>query len=63
MDKKRFVEVFSQGITNVTKIIVDTNTGVNYLLTSSSLTPGCGMCVLVDKEGKPIVTPIDSINN
>lgn len=55
----RFVEVYSQGLTNVEKIIVDTETGVNYLLAASTLTPGCGMCVLVDPEGKPIVTPID----
>ena len=39
------------------KIIVDTQTGVNYVLASSTLTAGCGMSVLVDAEGKPIVTP------
>lgn len=57
--KDRFVEVYSQGLTNVEKIIVDTETGVNYLLAASTLTAGCGMSVLVDAEGKPIVTPID----
>lgn len=62
MAKKRFVEVYSQGTTNVQKIIIDTETGVNYLLASSSLTVGCGMTVLVDTEGKPIVTPIDSVS-
>lgn len=56
--KDRFVEVYSQGLTNVEKIIVDTETGVNYLLAASTLTAGCGMSVLVDAEGKPIVTPI-----
>lgn len=60
MDNKRFVEVYSQGIANVAKIVVDTTTGVNYLLTSTSLSGGCGMCVLVDADGKPIITPIDS---
>lgn len=57
--KERFVEVYSQGLTNVEKIIVDTQTGVNYLLAASTLTAGCGMSVLVDAEGKPIVTPVD----
>lgn len=62
MSKERFVESYSQGATNVRKIIVDTKTGVNYLLASSSMTSGCGMTVLVDKDGKPIVTPLDSNN-
>ena len=59
MAKDRFVEVYSQGLTNVEKIIVDTETGVNYVLASSAMTVGCGMSVLVDAEGKPIVTPIN----
>ena len=58
MAKDRFVEVYSQGVTNVEKIIVDTQTGVNYVLASSTLTAGCGMSVLVDTDGKPIVTPV-----
>ncbi len=58
MAKDRFVEVYTQGITNVEKIIVDTQTGVNYLLASSALTAGCGVSVLVDASGRPIVTPI-----
>ena len=48
MAKERFVEVYSQGITNVEKIVVDTETGVNYLLASSTLTAGCGMSILVN---------------
>ena len=32
MAKDRFVEVYSQGVANVEKIIVDTETGVNYVL-------------------------------
>lgn len=59
MEKDRFVEVYSQGVSNVEKIIVDTQTGVNYVLASSALTVGCGMSVLVDADGKPIVTPIN----
>lgn len=58
MAKERFVEVYSQGFVNVAKVIVDTETGVNYLLASSTLTAGCGMSILVNQNGKPIVTPI-----
>lgn len=58
MAKNRFVEVYTQGLTNVEKIIMDTETGVNYLLATSALTSGCGMALLVDADGKPIVTPI-----
>ncbi len=59
MAKDRFVEVYSQGVANVEKIIVDTETGVNYVLASSSLTVGCGMSVLLDADGKPVVTPVN----
>ena len=58
MSKDRFIESYSQGATNVRKIIVDTETGINYLLASSSLTSGCGLTVFMDKDGKPIITPV-----
>lgn len=58
MANDRFVEVYSQGVTNIRKVIVDTETGVNYLLLSSNMTSGCGVAVLVDAEGKPLVTPL-----
>lgn len=58
MARERFVEVYSQGVTNIRKVIVDTETGVNYLLLSSNMTSGCEVCVLVDAEGKPLVTPL-----
>ena len=59
MAKERFVEVYSQGITNVEKIIVDTETGVNYLLASHDLRVGTGLTVLVDQNGKPVVTSVE----
>ena len=34
MAKERFVEVYNQGIVNVMKVVVDTETGVNYVLGS-----------------------------
>ena len=59
MAKERFVEVYNQGLVNVAKVIVDTETGVNYLLASHDLRVGTGLTVMVDKDGKPVVTPID----
>ena len=41
---------------NYMAIYVDRKTGVNYLFTSYG--NAGGMCVLVDRDGKPIVTPI-----
>ena len=59
MVKERFVEVYNQGIVNVARIIVDTETGVNYLLGSHNKANGTGLTVLVDRDGKPIVTPVE----
>lgn len=59
MEKERFVEVYNQGIVNVMRVVVDTETGVNYVMGSHNKANGTGMTVLVDPDGKPIVTPID----
>ena len=37
-------------------IYVDKKTGVNYLF--SSCGNAGGLCVLVDREGKPIISPL-----
>ena len=57
MAKDRFVEVYNQGIVNVTRVIVDTETGVNYLMASHNKANGTGLTVLVDPDGRPVVTP------
>jgi len=59
MEKERFVEVYNQGIVNVARILVDTETGVNYVLASHNKANSTGMSVLVDADGKPVVTPMD----
>ena len=59
MAKERVVEVYNQGIVNVARIIVDTETGVNYLLGAHNKANGTGLTVLVDRDGKPIVTPVE----
>ena len=41
---------------NYMAIYVDRQTGVNYLFTQAGYAGG--LCGLVDREGKPIVTPV-----
>ena len=61
MADQRFVDSYTQGKTNNFRhIIVDTETGVNYLLATLGFSSSSGMTVLVDKDGKPIITPVDS---
>ena len=52
---KRFEKTYSQGAGSV-EIWVDKETGVNYLFRSSGYAGG--LTVLLDKDGKPVVTPI-----
>ena len=54
--EKRFVRVYSQSM-NTMEIWVDKETGVNYLYHSSGYSGG--LTVLLDKDGKPIVTPVE----
>ena len=54
--EKRFVKIYSQGLGS-TEIWVDRETGVNYLFYSSGYAGG--LTVLLDKDGKPTVTPIE----
>ncbi len=53
---KRFVWVDKEmkGICREADVIVDTETGVNYLLVIYG--NGCGLTPLIDENGKPIVT-------
>ena len=52
---ERFEKVYSQGSLNVTEIWVDKETGVNYIFHVSGYSGG--MTVLLDKDGKPVITP------
>ena len=54
--EKRFEKVYAQS-TNTIEIWVDRETGVNYLYRAGVY--GGGLTVTVDKDGKPIVTPIE----
>lgn len=53
---KRFEKVYSQDMGCI-EILVDRETGINYLYRSSGY--GGGLTVLLDKDGKPVVTPVE----
>ena len=55
-DTKRFEKVYSQGAMTNVEIWVDRETGVNYLFTSSGYAGG--LTVLLDREGKPVISPL-----
>lgn len=54
--EQRFEKVYTQGAMTTTEIWVDKETGVNYLFHACG-TAG-GMTPLLDRDGKPIVSPI-----
>lgn len=54
--EKRFIKTYSQGMGS-TEIWVDKETGVNYLFYSSGYAGG--LTVLLDKDGKPVITPVE----
>lgn len=53
---QRFEKIYAQGAMTTTEIWVDKETGVNYLFHACG-TAG-GMTPLLDRDGKPIVSPI-----
>ena len=58
MPDNRFEVVYKELGQGVTQILVDKMTGVNYLWHASG-SGGGGLTVLLDKDGKPVVTPIE----
>jgi hypothetical protein len=52
---KRFEKIYSQGMGTM-EIWVDKETGVNYLYRQSGYSGG--LTVLLDREGKPVITPV-----
>lgn len=56
--KDRFEKTYSQGAVNVTEIWVDRETGVNYMYHAAGYSGG--LTPLLDREGKPIITPVTS---
>lgn len=50
----RFKKVYNQGVLDVMEIWVDTETGINYLFHRNG--NASGFTVLLDAEGKPVVS-------
>lgn len=57
MKNERFILTYKQGVATRTEILVDKLTGVNYLFRVENGYAG-GLTPLLDKDGKPIVTPM-----
>lgn len=55
---ERFEVVYTQGKINYIEIWVDKETGVNYVFHGSGYAGG--MTVLLDKDGKPVITPVEN---
>ncbi len=55
MNSERFIKTYAQGRMSPFEIWVDKETGVNYLFHSNGSSGG--LTILVDKNGKPIVSP------
>ncbi|SCZ81774.1 DUF6440 family protein [Acidaminobacter hydrogenoformans] len=53
----RFETTYSQGKISVTRILVDRETGVNYLFVSDG--SSAGLTLLVDREGNPIISRVE----
>ena len=56
-----FIKAYSQGKLSGVEIWIDTITGVNYLFAFNGYAGG--LTLLVDEEGKPIVTPLSELEN
>lgn len=53
--QKRFEVRIIEGMSETFRVIVDTETGVNYLYISNGVAGG--LSVLLNSDGKPVVTP------
>lgn len=56
--EKRFEKVYSQGSIEGYEVIVDKETGVNYLFHFNGYTGG--MTVLLGRDGKPVISPVEN---
>ena len=58
---ERFEKVYSQGNLGCIEILVDKETGVNYLYRQTGYAGG--LTVLLDENGKPVITPVRNKEN
>ncbi|MEX1308126.1 MAG: DUF6440 family protein [Eubacteriales bacterium] len=61
MKKEKRFEIVYKGANGLTsqKILVDKNTGVNYLFVSEGYSGG--LTALLDKDGKPVISSVSSL--
>jgi len=57
-ENKRFEKVYTQGTLENIEIIVDKETGVNYMFYQSGYAGG--LTPLLNKDGKPVITTIEN---
>lgn len=57
MAEKRFEKVYTQGALETIGILVDKQTGVNYLFVASGYAGG--LTPLLDRDGKPVISPVE----
>lgn len=53
---QRFEKVYTQGTLSIMEVWVDRETGVNYVFHQSG--NAGGMTPLLDRDGKPVISPI-----
>lgn len=58
MKNQRFEKVYTQGVVDIIEILVDKETGVNYIFRKDAYSGG--LTPLLDKNGKPVITPIEN---
>lgn len=63
MNNKRFIVSYSQGggLSGKTQVLIDRETGVNYLYINTGYSGG--LTVLLDSDGKPYITHWDTPDN
>ena len=57
MAKKRFEQVYTQGVMSTIQIWVDKETGVNYLYMTNGETGG--LTPLLGRDGKPVISSVE----
>lgn len=56
-ETKRFEKIYTQGLSGDAQIWRDRETGVNYFFARDGYAGG--LTVLLDANGKPVITPVD----
>lgn len=56
---KRFIKTYSQGSLESWEIWVDRETGLNYVYHAAGYSGG--LTVLLDREGKPVITSVATL--